>query len=175
MVIWEIIAAIVGILLLIVAFCALVKFLEKKFPTREYDERQKAAQGRASRLGMITGMLYFMVVMTIMIFQVDNPKTVEPYLLIFIGILLMITVDHAYCFLSHAALPISQNPFIAIVGYGICGIIQLLTVILSPQWYPLEWVGHGTSGWIHLLAGMDFLFLAVMHLLQYLRDRTEKE
>ena len=171
----SVIVTIACFLMLIIAFCALVIFLENRFPTREYDERQKAAQGRASRLGMIVGMLYFMVVMSIMIFQVDHPKTVEPYLLIFIGILLMLTVDHTYCFLSHAALPISQNPFVAIFCYGFCGIIQLVTVIGSPQRYPLEWVGHGTSGWIHLLTGADFLFLAAMHLIQYLRDRRERE
>ena len=175
MAIGNVIVGIIGILLCIIGFCALIILLEKKFPTREYDERRKAAQGRASRLGMIVGMLYFMVVMIVMIFRVDHPKTVEPYLLIFIGILLMLTVDHTYCFLSHAALPISQNPFVAIVGYGICGIMQLLTVLTSPRWYPLEWVGHGTSGWIHLLTGMDFLFLAAMHLVQYLRDRRERE
>ena len=93
MAVGNVLVGIVGFLLCIIAFCALIILLEKKFPSREYDERQKAAQGRASRLGMIVGMLYFMVVMTVMIFQVDHPKTVEPYLLIFIGILLVVTSD----------------------------------------------------------------------------------
>lgn len=164
---------VIGILLAIVALSAGVIFLEKHFPSDDYDERQKAAQGRGNRLGMITGMLYFMVVMIVMIQQVDNPKTVEPYLLIFIGILLMLAVDHAYCFLSHASLPLSQKPMTSIVCYALGGVAQILYVIDAVEWFPLTWVGHGTAGWIHLLSGLFFLFLSVIHLIQYLRDRKE--
>lgn len=164
----------IGILLLIIAFCALVIFLEKKFPSDEYDERQKAAQGRASRLGMITGMIYFMVIITIMIRQVDEPKTVEPYLLVFFGVLLMLTVDHAYCFLSQAALPLSQKPMTAIVCYALGGIVQFLYIWNAMERLPFTWVGHGTAGWIHLLTGIDFLFLSAMHLIQLVRNRREE-
>ena len=67
-----------GVLLGIVLFCLGVIYLEKKFPTEEYDERQMQAKGKASRLGMITGMIYFLVVIVILLNQVDYEKKVEP-------------------------------------------------------------------------------------------------
>ena len=170
-----VIGGIFAAILLILAFCAGVIFLEKRFPSDAYDERQKIAQGKANRLAMIVGLFYFMIVMVILIRQVDGPKTVEPYLLIFIGILLMVTVDHAYCFLSHAYLPLSENPMTSVICYALGGLAQLLYIWEALDRFPLSLVGHGTASWIHLLMGMDFLFLAAMHLIQLLRDRKEME
>ena len=168
-----VIGGIFAAILLILALCAGVIFLEKRFPSDNYDERQKIAQGKANRLAMIVGLFYFLIVMAVLIRQVDGLKTVEPYLLIFIGILIMVTVDHAYCFLSHAYLPLSQKPMTSVICFAFCGLVQLLFIWEALDRLPLSFVGHGTSGWIHLLTGIDFLFLAAMHLIQYFRDRKE--
>ena len=165
--------AILAVLAGIVLLCLGVIWLERKFPSKEYDERQKQAQGRASRLGMITGLIYFMVVTAVLIRQVEEPKTVEPYLLVFIGVLLMVMVDHTYCFLTHSTLPLSQKPMTSIVCYAVCGMIQLLYIWEALDRFPLALVGRGSAGWIHLLTGISFLYLSLIHLIQYLRDRRE--
>lgn len=156
---------------LIVLFCMVVIRLEKRFPSEEYDERQKQARGNASRLSGIVALVYFTVITAILVRQVDAPKTVEPYLLVFIGVLLMVTVDHAYCFLSHASMPLSQKPVTTIVCYAIGGIVQFLYIWEALDRFPLSLVGRGSAGWVHLLIGVDFLYLSVLHLIQFLRDR----
>ena len=162
-----------GILVGIVLLCLGAIHWDKHFPGGEYDERQKLVQGKAARFALLTGCVYFLVAMVILIGQVDGKKTVEPWLLVFFGVLLMLTVDHTYCFLLQAALPLSQKPMASIVSYGLLGITQLLFFFSETERFPLDWVGHGTLGWLHLLAGVDFLYLAVMHVLQYFRDRKE--
>lgn len=168
-------SVILGVFALIVLLCLGVIWLEKRFPSDEYDERQKQAKGNASRIGMITGMLYFIVVSAVLIRQVEEPKAVEPYLLVFVGILLMVTVDHTYCFLTHAALPLSQKPMTSIVCYALGGVAQFLYIWEALDRFPLSLVGRGSAGWIHLLTGIDFLYLSLMHLIQYLRDRKEPD
>lgn len=164
-----ILAVLTGIVLL----CLVVIRVNKRFPGKEMDERQRQAQGRASGFAMVLGMLYFFAVVILLLGQVDGPKTVEPWLLVFIGILLMVTADHTYCLLCYAALPLSRSPIFAIVGYGLTGAIQLLYVGHETAKMPLSWTGYGTSGWIHLLTGIVFLYLSLMHLIQYLRDRRD--
>lgn len=167
-----------GIILLVLAaivlLCLGVIWLERKFPSDEFDERQKAAQGRASRMGFITAMLYFGVVTVVLFQQVDGSKTIEPWLLVFIGFMLMIMVDHTYCFLTHASLPLSQKPMTSIVCYAIAGAIQVWYTVDAVEWFPLTLTGRGTGGWLHLLTGISFLYLSLMHLIQYLRDRKER-
>ena len=165
--------AILAVLAGIVVLCLGVIWVEKRFPGGEMDERQRQAQGRASGFAMVLGMLYFFAVVLLLLRQVDGPKTVEPWLLVFIGILLMVTADHTYCLLCYASLPLSQSPVLSIVGYGLTGAIQLLYVWHATAKMPLSWTGHGTSGWIHLLTGISFLYLSLIHLIQYLRDRRE--
>nr|MBQ8243891.1 hypothetical protein [Oscillospiraceae bacterium] len=164
-----------GVILLvfaaIVLLCAGVIWLERKFPSDEYDERQKLAQGRASRLGFLTGILYFGAVTVVLLQQVEGEKTIEPWLLVCIGFFLMIMVDHTYCFLTHAALPLSQKPMTSIVCYGVAGAIQVWYTVDAVEWVPLSLTGHGTGGWIHLLTGISFLYLSLMHLIQYLRSK----
>lgn len=165
---------ILAVLAGIVVLCLGVIWLERKFPSDEYDERQKLAQGRACRLGFLTGMLYFGVVSVVLLQQVDGEKTIEPWLLVFIGFLLMVMVDHTYCFLTHAVLPLSQKPMTSIVCYGIAGAVQVWYTMNALEWAPLSLTGHGTGGWIHLLTGISFLYLSLMHLIQYLRDRKAR-
>ena len=162
-----------GALLGIVLLCLGVIYLQKKFPTEEFDERQMQAKGKASQLGMITGMIYFLVVIVVLLNQVDNEKRVEPWLLVFIGVLLMVTVDNTYCFLTNASMPLSSKPIPTIVCYTILGLVQLFFIWNLLDDFPITLVGHGTSGWLHLLAGISFLYLALMQLIQYLRDRRE--
>ena len=162
-----------GILVGIVLFCAVVIFLERKFPGKEYDERQKIMRGKASDLSLTTGFVYFLVVTAILIRQVEGGKTVEPFLLIFFGLELQMLVYHTYCLLTHSAMPLSQRPVTAVVCYSFSGLLQLGFIYNRLGDFPIAMVGRGSAGWIHLTGGVFFLYLALMHLIQMLWKEKE--
>lgn len=162
-----------GILLGIVLLCAVVIFLERKFPGREYDERQKIMRGKAADLSLMTGLVYFLVVMMILVRQVEEEKTAEPFLLIFFGLELQMLVYHTYCLLTHSAMPLSEKPVTAIVCYSVSGLIQLVFIFNRLDDFPIAMVGYGSSGWIHLTTGVFFLYLALMHLIALLHKEKE--
>lgn len=159
-----------GVLPLLVLFCAAVIFLERKFPSKKYDERQKIARGNSYRLGYGVSVVYYLAVMGYLLFGMEKEKTVEPYLLIFAGYVLQLMVSHIYCMLTHAALPLSEKPGLTIVGYLFCGFLQLTIVDYSK---PFPLIGRGSQAWVHLAAGVFFIALAVMHIISLLLREKE--
>jgi len=168
MTLWNIIGIIAAIHIGIIVLCFAVQWLEKHYPSEEFDERQKLCRYRAGRLGQWVGLIYYLIVAVILVGQVDGEKTIEPFLLVMLGIVLQVTVDHTYCLLTHSALPFSQKRTAAIAGYLFCGVLQILSFAISHDIHPLSLTGHGSSGWVNLIVGIDFLYLALMHVLQLL-------
>ena len=165
-----ILAALAGIVLL----CLCVIWVQKRYPSEEYDERQKIARGKASSLAMIVGMLYFVGISIVLASQVETTKTVEPYLLVLIGIELMLTVDHTYCLLCHAALPFSKKGGSTAVYYLIMGLLGIGRFALYRNWVPaLSWVDRGSQPLPFLMLGIGFLYLGLMHTIAWLRSRKE--
>lgn len=169
----KVVGMIIGALVLVIALCALAVWIEKRFPGKEYDERQKMAKGRGYRLSFWVGMIYYLAVAIILIGQVDDEKTVEPYLLVMIGLMLQAMVDHTYCLLTHSALPLSQNRAVTVFGYVVCGMLQLVQFRILSKRVGLALVGHGSSPWICLIAGCCFFYLTVLHVIQALMERKE--
>lgn len=161
------------VLVCVVLLCLAAVWLEKRYPVEEYDERQKAARGRAYRLSTITGLVYYTCVAFVLIFQVDGKKTIEPFLLVVMGIILQGLVLHTYSILSHAALPLSGKPVATILSSLFCGILQLFAFSVHYRQYSVDLVGHGTSAWVFLIAGISFFYFALMHIIQLLWDRKE--
>ena len=164
-----ILLALAGIVLL----CLGAVWLEKRYPVEEYDERQKAARGRGYRLSTITGLIYYTCVAFVLIFQVDGKKTIEPFLLVVMGIILQGLVLYTYSVLCHAALPLSGKPMAAIMSSLFCGALQFINFSMHREQYSMSLVGHGTSAWIFLLVGISFFYLALLYIIQLLRDRRE--
>ena len=167
----------VGMILLVLSCIVLLCFgavwLEKRYPVEDYDERQKAARGRGYRLSFWTGIVYYLIVAIVLIQQVDGEKTIEPWLLVVIGILLQALVQHTYALLSHAALPLSGKPLVIVFSNLFCGALQFINFSMHWKQYSMSLVGYGTSAWIFLIAGIGFFYLAALYLIQYLRDRKE--
>lgn len=172
--IFPVIGWILAALAAIVLLCLGVIWVQKRYPSEDYDERQKIARGKASSLAMIVGSLYFLGISTVLINQVEAPKTVEPYILVMIGLELMLMVDHTYCLLCHAALPFSQKGISTAICYLICGLVDIGQFALRRNWVAtLSWVGRGTQPLFYLLLGIGFLYLGLMHTIAWLRDRKE--
>ena len=170
---WKMVLLIVGVLVFVITLCAITVWMEKRFPSKEYDERQKIAKGRGYRLSFWVGMVYFLVVAIVLIGQVDGEKRVEPYLLVMIGLMLQAMVDHTYCLLTHSALPLSQNRVVTVFGYVVCGTLQLVQFRILSKRGGLALVGHGSSPWICLIAGCCFFYLTVLHVIQALMERKD--
>ena len=164
---------IVLVLVGIVLLCFGAVWMEKRYPVEDYDERQKAARGRGYRLSFWTGIVYYFIVAMVLIQQVDGEKTVEPWLLVAIGILLQAAVQHTYALLSHAALPLSGKPLVMVFSHLFCGALQFINFSMHWEQYSMNLVGYGTSAWIFLIAGTDFFYLAALYFVQFLRDRKE--
>ena len=165
---------IVAVLAGIVLLCLGVIWAQRRYPSEDYDERQKIARGKASNLALIVGSLYFVGISIVLINQVEAPKTVEPYILVVIGIELMMMVDHTYCLLCHAALPFSQKGGSTAICYLIMGLVDLGQFALRRGWVAtLSWVGRGTQPLFYLLMGIGFLYLGLMHTIAWLRSRRE--
>jgi len=170
---WKMVLLIVGVLAFVIALCAITVWMEKRFPSKEYDERQKIAKGRGYRLSFWVGMVYYLAVAIVLIGQVDGEKTVEPYLLVMIGLILQAMVDHTYCLFTHSALPLSQNRVVTVFGYVVCGTLQLVQFRILSKRGGLALVGHGSSPWICLIAGCCFFYLTVLHVIQALMERKD--
>lgn len=163
----------VGILTAVILFCLAAVWLEKRYPSESYDERQKIARGKASGLSLGVGVVYFLIISLVMMYQVQNPKTIEPYLLVIIGLMLIAMVDHTYCLLCHAALPLSQKAVWMIVAYFFLGVAQIWRFFMVSGGNPMSLVGTGTSTLLSLILAVGFLYLALMHTIALLRDRKE--
>ena len=173
MLVWKMVLLIIGVLAFVVALCVAAVWVEKVFPGKEYDERQKIAKGRGYRLGFWVGIAYYMGVALVLLWQVDGEKTVEPYLLVMAGVILQAIVDHTYCLLTHSALPLSQNRLWAISGYVVCGALHFTQFYIFSKRDGVSLLGHGTAAWIWLIGGCCFLYLAALHMIQALLDRKE--
>ena len=173
MLVWKTVLLIIGVLVFVVALCAVAVWVEKKFPGEAFDERQKAARGRGYRLSFWVGVIYYMGVVIVLLRQVDGEKTVEPYLLVLIGVVLQEMVDHTYCLLTHSALPLSQNRLWAVCSYVVCGTLHITQFHNLSKRDGFSLVGYGTSSWIWLICGCCFFYLTVLHIIQALMDRKE--
>ena len=166
-------AVVLGIFGAIIALCTFVVYLEKHFPSDSFDERQKLSRGRAYRLSAGVSYLYFLVVALCLLRQVDGEKRVEPYLLVYFGLMLQLMVDHTYCVMTHSALPLTQKRSTAIISYLFSGAIFTTMFFMHQEQYGISFVGHGTSALLFLMTGCCFFYLVLMHGVQLVLDRKE--
>lgn len=173
MTVLQILFIMLGILLGIVLLCLGVIYLEKKAPAKNYDERQLSARARAHRLSFWVGYAYFLAVVIILMGQIDGEKKVEPFLLVFAGLILQALVLHTYSILSDAALPLSERPLYPITCFTFVGCLQLTQFCNQLRWGIPGLTGRGAADWVFLMTGISFLYLSVLHLIQWLRGRKE--
>ena len=169
----SIIGIMLAVLVGIVLLCLGAVWLEKNFPSKKYDERQKAVQGRGYRLAFYVGVVYMLVMMPILVGQVDGEKNVDPYILVFVGFMLQWMVFNVYCLLNHAALPLSEKPMVMILGYLVLGGFNLISYLTTISRWPLSSVGYGTAGMTELLCMFFWFSMAFLHLIQLIRREKE--
>lgn len=151
------------------------RYMDNKVPLEDYDERQQFYHGRAFRFAFFVGVVYYVVAACILNVQRRNGADwIEPDLLVFIGVQLMICAFHFYCLLTQSALPFSDKGNGALANYAIMGTICLIRFHWgSDYWDGMPLTGAGSAKWLHLIACITFYALLAMHL--FVRLRKEKE
>lgn len=166
--------AILGGMAVLVALCMVVIRIEKRSPDTEYDERQKQVRGNAYRISFYVSFAYFLALLYCVGLGVfDEMESVAT--LLFTGVVIQMMVFHIYCLLAHAALPLSDKgkPWRAIWGHAGLSAMNFgnfgMGVFLDGRYAKNASGGH----WRNLILAIAFGLLALMHLIQYLRDRRD--
>ena len=158
---------------LLMLLSAVVIHIEKKHPGTDYDERQKQARGNAYRFCFWLGFVYYFVLYTVVLWYFPKdlrPGNVAPAM--FFGMILQGISFHIYCVFTHAALPLSENPLVPIWSYTVLAAFNLLELVVDgvKEFSLLE---PGLNSLSRLMTGFFFLTLAVLHVIQFLRNRKE--
>ena len=155
--------------------CGLVVYLERNFPSEKYDERQKVARGNAYRFSHGVGMVYYIGLLAYFVFHTGKSEwTLEPFLLLMIGMLIQLLSFHIYCLLTHSALPLGEKPVSMVMSYSLLGGMYL--VQFFAQYIPEDTpylTGAESMNLFRLLIALSFFALAVMHLISMLRKEKE--
>ena len=161
----------------IVVAGVLAVYLERNFPTEKYDERQKIARGNAYRFSFLLSVVYYIFLLFYFTLGTGRMEwTLEPFLLVTIGILIQMDSFHIYCVLTHCALPLGEKPKTTIVCYCVMGITYLVQYYMLS--IPEDIAGLSDSGsrsmnLFRLLISFSFFSLAILHLISCLRKEEE--
>ena len=165
----------VSVIALIVLACVPAVYAGRNFASKKFDERQQIDRGHAYRFSWWVGMVYYFGLAVYFIFHAGKQGWIlEPYLLLFIGILIQLQSFHIYCIMTHSSLPLSEKPIGSITGYFLLGGLYLAQYYLQyiPEDTPYL-TGAQSMNLLRLLGALDFFALAVMHLIAHLRKEKE--
>lgn len=170
---------ILGIALGIVVLCAIIIDVEKNKENKNFDERQQAKRNAGYRVAFYVGFVYYGYIMVGFVGVRDwDAFQVEPYLLMYFGILLQMGTLHAYALLTDSALPLGEKPLAMVWGYTLAGVVWLINARQYAKRYPgsgMPLRGDDSYKWVPLTTGIFFLLLALAHLISMLRKRKEEE
>lgn len=119
---------VVAIALAVLAVCAVLTWVEKKNPPKQFDERQQIVRGQAYKWACVTGLCYFI---SIAILDLVLPSGVQAdlFLVIMVGITLAIFVCECYCCFHDAYLPLTKSPKANIIMLYALGAMYLLQAV----------------------------------------------
>ena len=159
----------------VVLACALAVSAGRNLSSEKYDERQQIDRGHAYRFSWWVGMVYYFGLAVYFIFHTGEGEwPLEPFLLLFIGILIQLQSFHIYCIMTHSALPLGEKPVGTIVSYFLLGSMYLAQYFLQyiPEDTPYLF-GARSMNLFRLLIALDFFSLAIQHLIAHLRKEQE--
>lgn len=168
-----------GVFGAVLGLCALVLLVERKFPTDEYDERQKIAQGNAYRLCFWVNVILGMGLMIWQISQVESGKSgAELYVLLFAQLILSLMVFHTYCAFTVASTANARtaSPILNAVCYGFMSFVNFS--FFFRRWEAgsvlPELSGRESATWLQLLSGVCFAYLCLVTAIQTVVLRLQR-
>lgn len=178
-----------GIALVLIGVLVLLTWLEKKLPSKQYDERQQTVRGNAHKWAFLTGFCYFVIIAMLEVILPDGVQA-DLFLVIMVGLALEAFVLGCYCIFQDAYLPLTQSPKGNIIILYLLGVVQLLNAAssvsrmrVSPTEEGLKVVDFGevilsATGdsavvWGLLMVAVMSVTLATMELVRYMRNKME--
>ena len=159
-----------AVLAAIVLLCAAVIWFERKFPGKAYDERQNLYRGNAYSAAFWVGAAYFFAyICWLLPDSFEPPVELDPFLVVYIGLIIQAMVFHTYCLLTKSALPLSGKPIFSMISYGMLGTQSLLNYYFRLN---NPYVGDSMQV-VSLVNGFSFYALILMHLISLLWKEKE--
>lgn len=176
MTIWKMLLWYLLALAVMVLLCLGAMLLERKFPDKKFDERQKQVRNSAYRLSFALATGYQLILFVLTDLEKELPLKIST--MIFLGVLSQLLVCHIYCLLNHAALPLSDKAWGTIFSYLLVGIGYLIG--LCSDWELYQRIG-ATLGftepwegiWLKMAIMLTFFVMAALHLIAYFWKERE--
>lgn len=165
---------------LLVALCWISIWWQKRFPGRDYDERQKQVQGNAYHFAFNVGACYYLSLFIWLSFgetPLDSPA------MILVGVMIQAVAYHVYCLMKNAALPLENKGWLMVASYGLICIANILNFRSRMQYYEAYWqyvkVEPDTTlpvpenlelAWVMLMLAVASGILALVYLRSLLRQ-----
>lgn len=162
-----------GAVLVLMGISAVVIRLEKRFPSSEYDERQKQARGNAYRFSFWIGIAYHFVLSLVVLWVL--PKNLRPgnvYPFFQYGLALQAFAFYIYSIFTNAALPMAEKPERTILFYTALAVWNLIR-FMGNAGEDISVLEPGPSNLSGLMTGFFFLILVLLHSIQLLKSRRE--
>lgn len=180
---------VVGIAMAVLAASALLVWVEKKKPPKQFDERQQIVRGKAYKWACVTGFCYFIAVGILDLVLRDGVQA-DLFLLVMIGVTLSAFVRECYCCFHDAYLPLTQSPKVNIILLYVSSVIFLLNAaswvsrmrvtitesgfeVLDFGEVALGATGNSVFVWMFLMVAVMSIIIATMELLRYMRNKME--
>lgn len=162
----------VGVVIALALLTLISVWIGKKFPSPRYDERQKIARGNAYRFAFWVGGACYLAMQVLMIYGVEGRPVAEPYLMLYLCMVIQALAFHMYCVITHSSMPFGEKPGAVILCYSGLAFFEFFDFFRWDVKEVLPLMGTGTSAWINLIMGIFFLCLALLYLIALLiRER----
>lgn len=151
--------------------CWLWLFIDRKRPSKHYDERQKTAQGKAYGIGFWLGIIYYLVVYGLL----EKEIWLEYASALVLGGLGIQLLSTAICLqMTGSGLPFTKKPNMVFAMYLLLGILWMYTTVNS-VYMERVLTGTFTMPWSRLIISVMFFSLGVVHLMIWLKDLFDEE
>lgn len=168
MTVWKVVLLSLGVIVFLFAVCALVITLERKYPSKDYDERQLTVRGNGYRLGFCVGIFcQFFGLIAVILYTKGGQHNTEGLLLIG-GCCLLIPAAafFTYCLLKDALLPRWGDAKREAALFGVLAAAQFTQAFSDQQLFSRK-----EPRWFFFIAGIFFVYLAALHIFYFLRQR----
>lgn len=182
---WIALLTIIIAAMVITGLCVLLMWLEKKRPSKRFDERQERIRGKAANWALLVGMVYFCGIAIASILLHDEMRECW-FAVVLTGIALELLVYYVYCIVNDAHIPLLKSPKQRIFWGYLCSITQFAAAATRVGANNLYFTETGevakrafhetpldAVAFTQLICGVLFVLLATMEMIRLLRRKED--
>lgn len=171
---WGALLILLGFVGVLVLLCAWMIRYQNNHPSKHYDERQIAFQGKSYAFGLVVGGIYYTVFSFYLLAASDNlPEGGMISLLVLTGVLISLTATELYCMMTGALLPLNDK-MDQIFGFScLMAALALIGIIVHICFDGMS-IGDDPVGvWKDLIQFVWFTFQAIIYRIAKWRDQRQ--